>query len=261
MSFDHRHRAESAYDTRPSDFDDIELSVDPGERVGAPLPSRHKSALGRLLVATLLVAGYWGALTNNLASERLAPVARSLLDTVVAMAQDIASRAAQNKTPTPVAAQAEQAAVLPPVLDVTPAQEDKGASAAASEPVSTEALGTAYEEKAEPAEDAADKTPQRKKAVAAGLSPDLPNVLLSRLSKTDFKNAAYAITTALAKTRDDAKFSWPPSPSAQQALFEVRFVPGASPGCRRYIVTVTKDRWSSTSAALERCGMDHARAG
>jgi hypothetical protein len=249
---------ETPYDVRPSGS---AFSVDLDERVGAPLPSRRKSGLARLLVATLLVGGYWAVLTNNLASERLAPVVRSLIDTVVAKVQDIASRAGQDRAPAPEAAPAEQAAVLPPMLDVTPAQEETGASAAASEPVSTEALGAAYEEKAEPAEEAADKTPQRKKAVAAGLSPDLPNVLLSRLSKADFKNAAYAIETALAKTRDDATFSWPPSPSGQQALFEVRFVPGAAQGCRRYIVTVTKDRWTSTSAALEKCGTVHARAG
>lgn len=263
MSFGHQqHWAETVYDTRPDYFDDIELSVDPGERVGAPLPNRRTSGLGRLFVATTLVAGFWVAITNNHASESLAPVARSLFDTVVAKAQEIASRAAQDRAPAPapVVAQTEQAAVLPPVLDVAPVQAEKAAPAAASEPVSTEKLGEAYEEKAEP-EDAPDKSPKRKQAVAAGLSPDLPNVLLTRLSKADFKNAAYAITTALAKTSDDAKFSWPLSPSRQQALFEVRFVTGAPQGCRRYIVTVTKDRWSSTSGALEKCGTAHASAG
>jgi hypothetical protein len=94
-----------------------------------------------------------------------------------------------------------------------------------------------------------------------GLGPDLPNVLLSRLSKADLENAGYAIKTALAKTQDDASFAWPKKPSRQQALFEIRFVEGAAPGCRRYVVTVTKERWSSTSAALEKCGSVRAGAG
>ncbi len=61
------------------------------------------------------------------------------------------------------------------------------------------------------------------------------------LSATDLKNAGYAIKVALMpKTPDDASFVWPPKPSREQALFEVRFVAGASQGCRRYIVTVTE---------------------
>lgn len=142
-----------------------------------------------------------------------------------------------------------------PLFAAVPIQEDLSVSDARSETV-----GTEYTESSEAAEESPDKKQKRTQAATAGLGPDLPNVLLSRLSKEDFKNAAYAIKTALAKTGDDAKFVWPSAPSRQQAVFEVRFVTGAAPGCRRYVVTVTKDRWSSTSAALERCGATMARA-
>jgi hypothetical protein len=37
-------------------------------------------------------------------------------------------------------------------------------------------------------------------------------------------------------------------------LFQVRFVAGAAPGCRRYVVTVTKDGWLTTALPMEKCG-------
>jgi surface antigen len=261
--------AETPYDTRALDFDSLALAVEPAERVGAPLPNQFKSGLWRLLLATLLVGGYWAAVAHFGVHGLLAS-ATSLYATVVSQAQDIASRAHQQgsassgvgaaglASPDAPGSQITQAPATNVVSELPPAQDEKAASA--DEPPSTESMGEAYAEKAEPAEDAKDNSPKRKSAVAAGLGPDLPNVLLARLSAADLKNAAYAIKTALAKTPDDAQFAWPPKPSRQQALFEIRFVQGAGQGCRRYIVTVTKDRWSSTSAALEKCGSVHAHA-
>ncbi|MGI9478770.1 MAG: hypothetical protein ACR2PI_18855, partial [Hyphomicrobiaceae bacterium] len=75
------------------------------------------------------------------------------------------------------------------------------------------------------------------RAQAAGLHLKLSRVLLSQLSKTDFRNARYAVRTALEKTADDATFKWPRRRKAGLAMFEVRFVPGAAKGCRRYVVT------------------------
>ena len=263
MSYGHQqYWVETPYDTRALDFD-ATLSVEPAERVGAPLPGQFKSSFSRLLLATLLVGAYWVAVVNFGVHGLLAS-ATSLYEAAVSQAQDIASRAHQQGAVSSEAgavgqAQIAQAPAKDVVSELPPAQDEKAASV--DEPASTETMGEAYAEKAEPAEEAKDNSPQRKRAVAAGLSPDLPNVLLSRLTAADLKNAAYAIKTALAKTPDDAEFSWPPKPSRQQALFEVRFVPGAGQGCRRYIVTVTKDRWSSTSAALEKCASVHASAG
>jgi len=48
-------------------------------------------------------------------------------------------------------------------------------------------------------------------------------------------------------------FVWPRQRKPELALFEVRFVPGAAPHCRRYVVTVTKDGWSTTAPPMEKC--------
>lgn len=261
MTFGHRqHWGDTPYDTRPLDF---ELNVEPAERAGPPLRRRSKAGRRGLFVGTVLIAGAWFFVASDPGSSGLLASATSLLDDVVAQARDIASRTSQEEAAVDLAASSAQTEpdgglallpIAPPLEQETPP--------VAEEAPATESLGAAYSETAEPAEDTKDASPKRKRAIAAGLGPDLPNVLLTRLSKDDLKNAEYAITTALAKTAEDARFSWPPKPSKQQALFEVRFVAGASAGCRRYIVTVTKDRWTSTSAALERCGdaTVHARA-
>lgn len=267
MTLGHQqHWVETQYDAGYRDFENLTLNVEPAERVGAPLPNRYKRRLRRMLAGIILVAGAWAVVANQ-GLPSLVASARSFFDVIVSNAQEIASRANREGQPGPAvstttgltspnapAPQMEQSSAAELVPELTPTQDEKTAPAAAGEVPSTETMGTAYAEKAEPVEEAQDKSPKRKHAIAAGLSPDLPNVLLTRLSKADLQNAAYAIKTALAKTSDDSKFTWPASPSRHQALFEVHFVPGASQGCRRYIVTVMKDRWSSTSAALEKCG-------
>ena len=79
-------------------------------------------------------------------------------------------------------------------------------------------------------------------------------MVLERLSPADFRNAGVAVKTALAQTSDDAVVVWPKQRKGQQALFEVHFVAGAAPDCRRYVVTVTKDRWLTTALPMEKCG-------
>ena len=59
--------------------------------------------------------------------------------------------------------------------------------------------------------------------------------------------------------RDAGGVSLPGQPlgrqrKAEEALFKVRFVPGAPAGCRRYVVTVTKDGWLTTALPMEKCG-------
>ena len=92
------------------------------------------------------------------------------------------------------------------------------------------------------------------RAVAVGLHPDLSRVLLARLSPTDYRNAGIAIQTAVAETPDSGVFVWPRQRKPELALFQVRFVPGAAPSCRRYVVTVTKDGWLTTAPPMEKCG-------
>ena len=78
-------------------------------------------------------------------------------------------------------------------------------------------------------------------------------MLLARLSPTDYRNAGIAIQTALADTSDSAVFVWPRQRKPELALFRVRFVAGAAPGCRRYVVTVVKDGWLTTALPMEKC--------
>jgi surface antigen len=95
----------------------------------------------------------------------------------------------------------------------------------------------------------------QKQAEAVGLHPDISGAVLSRLTKADYRNAGIAIKTALAETPDTEVLAWPRPAKPGLALFEVHFVPGAEQNCRRYVVTVTKDRWSTTAPAMEKCGI------
>jgi len=128
-------------------------------------------------------------------------------------------------------------------------------------PPTTVAIGPAAEERPTPplrppTPDDAD--PYQTRAAAVGLHPDLSPVLLTRLSPTDYRNAGIAIETAVAKTPDTAVFVWPRQRKPELALFQVRFVPGAAPKCRRYVVTVTKDGWSTTAPPMEKCSSSPA---
>ncbi len=265
--------AETVYDTRPSDFS---LDIGPDERIGAGVPRASASRVAFRFVLAVSLSAAWAAAVTTADLKSVLSTAEPVVTAVIDKARDIAANVrAASPQPEAVAMGSsdgssgvasgplpgEAASNLPPILSVLPVQEEKGGGAGTPEATASVAAGTDYTETAEAAEEPADKKERRTQAASAGLSPDLPNVLLSRLSQEDFKNAAYAIKTAIAKTADDGKFAWPPSPSRQQAKFEVHFVTGAEAGCRRYVVTVTKDRWSSTSAALERCGAATARAG
>ncbi len=246
-----QHWAETAYDTRALDFEPLILAVDPAERVGAPLPNRLKARLRGAFLGAVLLAGAWGAV-SIFGLDGLIASGRSLYGEAMSRAEEMVARAHQAQPETPVSDAPESAPVPADAVPELTVTRDE-AAAPTDGAAATETMGAAYAEEAAPAADQ-DTIPERKRAIEAGLGPDLPNVLLTRLSKADLKNAAYAIRTALSKTPDDASFSWPLKPSRNEALFEIRFVEGAAEGCRRYIVTVTKDRWSSTSAALEACG-------
>jgi hypothetical protein len=102
--------------------------------------------------------------------------------------------------------------------------------------------------------------PYQTKAAAVGLHPGLSRVLLTRLSATDYRNAGIAIETALAETPDNGVYAWPRQRKPELALFRVSFVAGAPSGCRRYVVTVTKDGWLTTALPMERCGTQPRQA-
>lgn len=131
---------------------------------------------------------------------------------------------------------------------------NKPADAAARPDAPATAVGTAYA-----APDAgADQLGKR--AAAAGLHPEISRVLLQRLSDADFQNAGVAVEKAVAETADDAVFTWPRQRKPELAQFQVYFVAGAAPDCRRYVVIVTKDAWSTTALPMERCGVKPVRS-
>ncbi|MBS0252666.1 MAG: hypothetical protein JSR78_16545 [Proteobacteria bacterium] len=103
--------------------------------------------------------------------------------------------------------------------------------------------------------------PLRKRAEAAGLHPDLSRAVLARLTSTDYRNAAYAIGKAIKTVPNNGEFIWPQKRKAGTAVFTVHFVQGAGRDCRRYVVTVTKDRWTSTALPMEKCGVKVAIGG
>jgi hypothetical protein len=102
--------------------------------------------------------------------------------------------------------------------------------------------------------------PYQKRAQAAGLHPDVSKVLLEKLTDNDFRNASAAIEAALAETADDGVLYWPRQPRAGMAQYQVHFVEGAEPGCRRYVVTIAKSGWQTTALPMERCGVVRSAA-
>jgi hypothetical protein len=101
--------------------------------------------------------------------------------------------------------------------------------------------------------------PYQRRAEAVGLHPQLSRVLLARLTPADYRNAGIAIATAISQTPDQGVLVWPRQRTPEQALFQVRFVAGAAPGCRRYVVSVTKDGWLTTAPPMEKCGTQARR--
>ncbi len=97
--------------------------------------------------------------------------------------------------------------------------------------------------------------PYQKRAAAIGLHPQLSRALLSSLTDTDYSNAATAIRKALAEASDTDKFVWPRQSNTKRAIFQVHFVAGDRHDCRRYIVTVLKNGWTTTAPPMEKCGI------
>jgi hypothetical protein len=168
--------------------------------------------------------------------------------------EDIAALA--EPQPAPPLTEAREIAEAPAEKAGVPMPEPSASPGSQSAPESSPA--TENEDEAPqplppPVVDPAD--PYQQRALAAGLHPDLPGVVLKTLSDEDFRNAKSAIKTALAETPFDGVHASPKGAGgAKLALFEVRFVRGSDPACRRYVVTVTKNRWSTTAPAMEQCG-------
>ncbi len=232
------------------------------DRVGPPVTGRRRPArlLGVVLIA-LAIGGGWTALRH----ETFGPWLVSSVQEVLTSANKPTARPADPTPPGPLTAspsahadatpspittatilttdqpEPPSPAALPHASTIPPAS---GANSATSTPA-----GAAYLPAAQP-----DADPLVQRAAAAGLHAGLSRAILARLSTADFQSAATAIRKAIAETPDNGELVWPSQRAPRQALFKVHFVAGAAPQCRRYVVTITKDGWSTTALPMERCG-------
>jgi surface antigen len=250
----------------------------PGERIGAPPPVRKRSVIKQIASASIIVAIGWAAFQTHTAWRPW--LAMSLIKIRAELAK--AQRPSEPKSAAALPAPIEPLAVTKEVAEITgttspppqptpaPAAPEPAtavASPAASAPTTDASITTssinpdpANEPAAvplpEPEPDPTD--PQQKRAAAIGLHPRVSKVVLASLSDTDFSNARTAIRKALAEAADTDKFIWPRNANKQHAVFQVHFVAGAAMPCRRYIVTIVKNGWTTTAPPMEKCGFKTA---
>jgi hypothetical protein len=246
----------------------------PGERVGPPLARRRGRFVLWSLILILIGLGGWALSRNQPSWPAWVPTdVAAVFSAFERWMPGRGEPARQTSAPS-----APLAAIGPPIrpapLVLSPPSAPARTEAAAPEPVeksapaavTTAALPPAAKDTPEPAASplppavADPANPYQVRAEAVGLHPDLSRVLLERLSPTDYRNAGIAIQTALAETPDTAVYVWPRQRKPELALFSVRFVAGAAPGCRRYVVTVTKDGWLTTALPMEKCGVQRRAA-
>ncbi len=279
--------ARSDYAADDAFVQDHHLDIMPGERIGRPLPSRRGRLKRRTFVLLVLIGcGWlyyahargelpvWLSATLTSTSASIDAARKSLLASPTRPDQAPQTEPAQPQLtdldvkPAPIAMQ--QAAVSPsdssgggqipaglPAPMNSPAVEPVQPSATTASSPPSPAPTNPTDDTAAPSAStrAAPGGPYRKQAEAAGLHPGLSHVLLARLSPADYRNAGLAIRTALTETDDDAVYVWPAKPRAGLARFRIHFVPGAAPGCRRYVVTIAKDGWLTTALPMVKCGM------
>lgn len=295
-----RSSYDTAYEPGPSFIDrgpaQWELSVDDG--IGPPPRGKGAKLLRRGVVLAILASGAWAWANDRWPS--LPPwLAAEMSSLTSSVEQSIRAALARQLTPTPVQETAATepldkvmdrpagaAASDPmPALGVAPPLPPAPLPPAAPAPVKPEAAAVMQPQAAPPQvmttgsiSAAPGKTataaveqpysvatppkadPLQMRAKTAGLHPDISRALLERLSALDYRNAAAAVRTALARTPENGVLVWPRQRGPGEAIFEVRFVSGAAPDCRRYVVTVLKDRWVTTAPPMERCGITRRAA-
>jgi surface antigen len=257
MTAYHSTRSDYDYDDG-HDFDGMQ----PGDRIGRPLPSVRLRTLRRLAVVAVVLGAGAGLYRADIDWVAMRDSIAALLPAKPTPAEPTPAPAAP--PPPPIEAAAERAIAPPPAALAEPqpetAKPPEGADVAARSPEPGTDLVAAAPAPPErlppPAVDRAD--PLQVKAAAAGLHPELSRVLLASLTAADYRNARAAIDKALAETPEGGTLEWPRKPGAGQAVFAVHFVAGAPDSCRRYVVIVTKDSWSTTAMPLERCGQKSA---
>lgn len=261
MSF----RAHIPHSDFPDGEDDDADAFLPGERLGPPAVRPGGSTfLSAALVIAVACGGAWVFAQYPAAWQAIVAAGSTLMERTAAApppAPPSAPLVAANPEPLPPSPVAPHDVAVAPGADAgVPVAATSPPPAQEPEPNTAEEVDApvAGEDKpaplTPPTADPSD--PNQKRALAAGLHPDVSRTLLARLTTADYRNARKAVQTALAETDDDAVYAWPPQPAANRAMFEVHFVTGASSACRRYVVTVTLERWSTTAPPMEKCGAD-----
>ncbi|MFT3733037.1 MAG: hypothetical protein QM780_16745 [Hyphomicrobium sp.] len=226
-------------------------------------PSRRKlevvpySTLFLLLALTVGIAFATDDATRALWTEKFEHIASTVMARVQSAQSTeplaekaVASADVPGSIPLPSPTPPATAAIAQPLPEVTVANAPGVKDDADADKTSGKAsVSDAY------APPAPSNDPYRRKAESVGLHPDLSRVVLARLTPADYRNAAYAIQKAIKSVPDDGEFTWPRTRAKGTAVFSVHFVPGAERDCRRYVVTITKDRWTSTALPMEKCGV------
>lgn len=265
-----RYAKLSPYGDDPRDLDqDVhDISLTAGER-SVPLP-RGSAGRSLRLIALLLIAvagGWayfgdpstwpgriereWAAFNAGAERQPAAPAPTAVAQPAVeppSLPTQTSSIATSAMQQLPVA-MVEKPAIVP---ETPPAKSTTSDTATEQPPV----------EKAppEPLPEVVATEPYQRRAVAAGLHPELSRALLEKLTTADYRNASQAIRTALAETPDSEVYTWPQQPKRGLAVFQVRFVEGAPADCRRYVVAIGKDGWSTTALPMEKCGIKPKRS-
>lgn len=228
-------------------------TLEAGERLGGPPRRGRGKVIGTLLVVALMGGGGWAWSQHP---EKVAAMSEWMASVVTPLLhKSPRSVAAPMPAPEPFVPpletrEAPPATLVPASAELPlPAPRSDAPDADPSAPV--QPLPPAV---ADPAD------PHQVRALAAGLHPGLSRALLARLSDADYRNAETAIRTALAETPDAEVFAYPRKRSGDLALFQVKFVRGITPDCRRYVVMVTKDGWLTTAMPMEKCGIKRKQA-
>jgi len=263
-----RSRSRAAYDDEYAD-DPWYGDMRPGDRIGGPVARRHRNVVARGFVLLSLIAAGWAVWKDpawlDWSYAQASAFARVVDERMRAPSEPTAAARVPANRPRAVAAPPPPPATLSAAVIPSPAAkfEERVPEATRAPPPEAETTdgdkdGDKDEGWQPPRADPAD--PLQVRAEAVGLHPNLSRAVLARLSEEDYRNAGIAIKTAVAETPDDGVFVWPRQRKPELAHFQVRFVPGAAPSCRRYVVIVTKDRWSTTALPMERCGVQPRQA-
>lgn len=256
------HADAYAYGVFPSNDRLGELSS--GEPIYAPHAPRRGNALLRAYVFIVLtLSGGWAViakpeLVREWTSKATAIVSPLLIASPPAApalnpaTSEFAMAGTSGRDAADVTPSAPQALVSKEIETAPGESNDAPSTSPSTAAIASEAETAESAPLPQPAVDPSD--PYQARASAVGLHPELSRVLLSRLTPADYHNARIAIETAVTKTPDTETFVWPRQRKPELAVFEVHFVPGAAPNCRRYVVTVTKDGWSTTALPMEKCG-------